>query len=208
MDIKIKKLTDGYARFREFQLQQPNSTYQNIMKQAQKPLALVITCCDARIDPVMIFDCAPGDLFMIRNVANLIPPYEEDSHYHGTSAALEFGIRYLEIPHIIVLGHTQCGGIHSLFEKHTDGPNSFIQKWMELAQVPFQSASNQPADIQESLCGKQALLGSLQNLMTFPWIKERVKTGNLQLHAWYLHLPEGSIDVFHPDTLSFVPLTD
>lgn len=212
MENEIQKLMAGYARFRNLQSQAPYCAYKEVLQQNQQPIALVITCCDARIDPVTILDCDPGELFLIRNVANLIPPYEEDSHYHGTSAALEFGICYLHIPHIIILGHSECGGIQSLFEQHTNPPNSFIHKWMELAQVSCQTnashSSPEHRREQENLCGKQALVGSRKNLMTFPWIQKRVEAGNLQLHAWYFKLPQGVIEAFNPQTLNFELLCD
>ncbi len=214
MDNEIKKLIEGYTRFRNLKAKHANDGYKEILQKPQRPIALLVTCCDARIEPVRIFDCDPGDLFLIRNVANLIPPYEIDSHYHGTSAALEFGICYLNIPHIIILGHSGCGGIQSLFKKQdAKQTNSFIDKWMSMAQVSCRLPEN-IADIppsakqsqQENLCGKQALLGSLNNLMSFPWIKEKVEAGSLQLHAWYFNLPEGIIDVFKADSQDFEPL--
>jgi carbonic anhydrase len=213
MDNEIKKLSAGYARFRNLKAKKSDHAYKEILQKPQRPIALLITCCDARIEPVRIFDCSPGDLYLIRNVANLIPPYEMDSHYHGTSAALEFGICYLNIPHIIILGHSECGGIQSLFEKHSKQPNSFIDKWMGMAQIAcklpdtiadMHSAAERTN--QENLCAKQALLGSMNNLMTFPWIKEKVDAGSVQLHAWYFNLSEGIIDVFKADSQDFEPL--
>lgn len=213
MEKSILKLKSGYTRFRTQQLQSPNSIYKAVLQQNQKPIALVITCCDARIDPVTILDCDPGDLFLIRNVANLIPPYEMDSHYHGTSAALEFGVCDLHIPHIIILGHSECGGIQSLFATQTKRPNSFIHKWMEMAQVSCHLKDSPSVDStergpRENTCGKQALIGSLENLMTFPWIKEKVAAGTIQLHAWYFKLPHGIIDAFNPNSGEFEPLCE
>lgn len=211
MKKSIQKLISGYMRFKDLQLEAPHSIYKEVLQKSQKPIALVITCCDARIDPVTILGCEPGELFLIRNVANLIPPYEEDSHYHGTSAALEFGVCYLHIPHIILLGHSECGGIQSLFAKQSNPPNSFIHKWMELAQVSCKTDdsgayTSEERRESENLCGKQALIGSLNNLRSFPWIEEKVKAKTLQLHAWYFKLPEGLIEVFNPSTLTFKAL--
>ena len=178
MSVEFEKLIAGYSRFREKFKSGSHLLYKHLSEQGQRPSAIVIACSDSRVDPAMILDCDPGDLFMIRNVANLVPPYEDDHHYHGTSAALEFGVCHLKIAHIIVLGHSQCGGIQSLLETNTVDPNGFIAKWMQLAKLSTRiQMSNDflPIAHQAELCEKESLAGSLDNLMTFPWIQKRVK---------------------------------
>jgi carbonic anhydrase len=128
-----KQLIAGFQRFRERSF--ANAQFHDLVQFGQMPSTLVVGCCDARVDPALILDCAPGDLFVIRNVANLVPPAENQGHYHGTSAALEFGVRNLAVQHIIVLGHAQCGGIHALLEGGVAKDDSFIAAWMRIAEA-------------------------------------------------------------------------
>ena len=197
MTIAIENLIEGYSRFRKHFYSKGNVLYKNLSEQGQNPSVLIIACCDSRVDPT-ISRCTPGELFVIRNVANLVPPYEEDDHYHGTSAALEFGVCVLNIPDIIILGHSQCGGIQALLERNTAHPYSFVDKWMELAIC---SEQDKP-----ELCERESLVGSLNNLMTFPWIRDRVKTKKLNLHGWYFNLSHGTIDRFDRESKRFLPL--
>ena len=139
----------------------------------------------------------PGDLFVIRNVANLVPPAENQGHYHGTSAALEFGVRNLAVQHIIVLGHAQCGGIHALLEGSVDKQESFIAGWMDIADAAREQVEREHANasskVRHRACEQQAILVSLENLMTFSWIRERVEQGKLALHGWYFDIEQGEL---------------
>jgi carbonic anhydrase len=176
----------------------------------QTPKALVVACCDSRVDPALVLDCAPGDLFVVRNVANLIPPAENQGHYHGTSAALEFGVRNLGVQHIIVLGHAQCGGIHALLEGSVDKDESFIAEWMGIAEAArvqiekeFAGASS---EVRHRACEQQAILVSLNNLGTFPWIRERVEQGKLALHGLYFDIERGELLGYDATTRKFETL--
>jgi len=145
-------------------------------------------------------ECAPGDLFVIRNVANLIPP-AEDSDYgrHGTSAALEYGVRILEVEHIIILGHSHCGGIRALLTGKGVGTEgaSYVSSWMRVAeearQIVLKKYPQTNEGIRERACEQQAILCSLDNLMTFSWVKERVAAGTLALHGWYFDIEQGQL---------------
>lgn len=210
----MNKLLSGYARFQQNHLKRTDADthYQRLLKQDQNPIAIIIGCCDSRVDPAIILDCDPGDLFVIRNVANLVPPYENDNHYHGTSAALEFGVCSLNIPNIILLGHSECGGIRSLLDKKPNKKSTFISKWMKLVKIP--SVAQMKSDPhfthkqKEEFYGKKSLTGSLKNLMTFPWIMERVETGHLKLHAWYFNLSNGNLEKYQPSTKDFKNLLE
>ncbi len=197
MQKDILTLIEGYQKFREHYFDKDNSTFAELVHQGQKPKVLMIACSDSRVDPALVMNCQPGDLFVIRNVANLIPPYEEDQSYHGTSAALEFGICVLGIRHVILFGHTQCGGIQTLIEYSHEscGSKSFLTKWMELAKVAHEAIINYhpESSLEEktTLCGQYSLINSLKNLQTFPWIAERVKQGSLSLHAWNFDISMG-----------------
>ena len=131
----IKGLVRGYHKFHSRTFKGYRSLFERLARKGQAPKALVISCCDARVDPALITDADPGDLFVIRNVANLVPPYEPDGHYHGTSAALEFAVHALDVKHIIVLGHSSCGGVAALARRHVEGAaaGEFIPQWMSLA---------------------------------------------------------------------------
>lgn len=211
MPKEIDYLISGHQKFREQYFEHDRALYDDLLKKGQKPRYIVISCSDSRVDPSILMNCQPGDLFVIRNVANLVPPCEMDSHYHGTSAALEFGICGLEIKHVIILGHSHCSGIMALLERHkrnnTPIENSFLSKWMELAnsacQYTLSHCPNHPILEQADMCGKRSILNSLENLNTFSWITERVKNGSLFLHAWYFDLSTGKINFFNPKQQKF-----
>lgn len=205
---EIKDLFDGNKQFQHTYFA-PSSPYKDFYNQlvveGQKPKIMLISCSDSRVDPSMMFNCLPGDLFVVRNVANLVPPYQHDGTYHGTSAALEYGVTALEVNHIIILGHTHCGGIKSLFDTphqhHKKKSDSFITKWMELARPAYKKVitnyRTEPLEIKTTLCEQYTLVHSLDNLKTFPWIHKRIKEGTLQIHAWYFDLATGLIHMYN-----------
>jgi len=202
-----RQLIAGFARFRERHFSQNDTLFRKLVEQGQAPKTLVIACCDARVDPALILDCAPGDLFVVRNVANLVPPAENQGHYHGTSAALEFGVHNLNVQHIIVLGHAHCGGIQALMEGKMHKEDMFISEWMGIADAAlrqvnreFQDASNES---KARACEQNAILVSLDNLMTFPWIRGRVEQGKLTLHGWYFDIERGELLGYNSDTRRF-----
>jgi len=190
-----KQLIEGFARFRERHFAREDALFRELVEQGQTPRTLVVACCDARVDPALVLDCAPGDLFVIRNVANLVPPAENQGHYHGTSAALEFGVRKLNVAHIIVLGHAHCGGIHALLEGDVQKGDAFISQWMGIAEAARERVDRENAGgaTRQHACEQQAILVSLDNLMTFPWIRERVEQGTLALHGWYFDIERGEL---------------
>src|SRR3989338_1020995 len=139
---------------------------QSLSHYGQQPQIMVVACCDSRVDPALILQCDPGDLFVIRNVANIIPPYEKDGKHHGTSAALEFGICFLKINHLIILGHSQCGGIQALLNQQNLPPNDFITSWVSLVR------NEQHAQESVDYYAKKALSQSYEHALEFPWIKQ------------------------------------
>jgi len=176
------QLIEGFARFRERHFAKDDALFRELVEQGQTPKTLVVACCDARVDPALILDCAPGDLFVIRNVANLVPPAENQGHYHGTSAAL---------------GHAHCGGIRALLEGDMQKEDAFISEWMGIADAARERVSREFADAgsaaHQCACEQQAILVSLDNLMTFHWIRERVEQGTLALHGWYFDIERGEL---------------
>lgn len=202
MQKDIITLIEGYQKFRERHFNKTSSLFAELVHQGQRPKVLMIACSDSRVDPALVMNCQPGDLFVIRNVANLVPPYEADQSYHGTSAALEFGICVLGIQHVILFGHTQCGGIQTLLENTHKKcePKSFLTKWMELAKAAHDATIERHAEssLEEKiiLCGQYSLIHSLKNLESFPWIAERVNQDSLCLHAWNFDISRGILEEY------------
>ena len=166
MEKSLNKILKGYESFRDKYAHGDTSVMQYLSKYGQKPEMMIIACCDSRVDPALILQCDPGDLFIVRNVANIVPPYEKDEMHHGTSAALEFGVSFLKVKHLVLLGHSQCGGIKALLSTCESSQNDFITNWVSL--IKTEDSSTLDADEYAKL----ALKKSYQNCMTFPWIKE------------------------------------
>ncbi|MES2677374.1 MAG: carbonic anhydrase [Pseudomonadota bacterium] len=210
MSENLEYVIAGYKKFRQKYFQSDNQLYEDL-KNGQSPKILVIACSDSRVDPAIILNCKPGDLFVVRNVANLVPPYENDSGHHGTSAALEFAVLSLGIKHIIILGHSSCGGIQALVQDPSKmQEENFISRWMEIAQPALQKTlenyPHQSIEKQVGNCAKFALINSLNNLFTFPWIKEKVASKELFLHSWYFNIDSGIIEEFDSKTENFTEL--
>lgn len=206
-----QQLIQGFRRFRERHFTRDDALYRQLVEQGQTPKILVVACCDARVDPAIVLDCAPGDLFVIRNVANLVPPSENLGGHHGTSAALEFGVRNLGVKHIIVLGHAHCGGIRALMESAGGSDQySFIGDWVRLVESARAGVEQDMPEASKEVrlrnCEQRAILVSLDNLMTFSWVRERVENGVLKLHGWYFDIERGQLLSHDATTGEFVPL--
>jgi carbonic anhydrase len=194
--LPMDSLIEGYRRFRAGAWQEHRAVFRKLATRGQAPRAMVITCADSRLDPQLVFDVGPGEIFVVRNVANLVPPYERDAAYHGTSAALEFAVRILKVEHVIVLGHAQCGGIGALLHGAGESGADFIQHWMEIAAPARDralAASGGDGERAQTLCEHEAIKVSLDHLLTFPWLKERVGRGELTLHGWYFGIEKGDL---------------
>lgn len=194
------KLLQGYRQFREKYAIGDNAIMQYLSDYGQQPQVMVVSCCDSRVDPAVILQCDPGDLFVVRNVANIIPPYEKDSMHHGTSAALEFATCFLKVKHLILLGHSQCGGIQILLKGANSQPNDFISPWVSLIDTPG-CHEHDPDEY-----AKQALQYSLENCLTFPWIKEQVDKQELMVHLWFFDVKKGQIFTYAEKDKQFRPL--
>ncbi len=203
-----KRFAAGFQRFQQQWYCTEHNIYDDL-KEGQHPLALVIACSDSRVDPVLLTDSHPGDLFVIRNVANLVPPYSPDKKLHGVSAAVEYAVRHLQLKDIIVMGHANCGGIHALLDtSHED--DEFIGVWMqiikrakEVVDMYFPEASEEEKLRQYEQWGIRV---SLENLLTFPWIREAVESGEMRLHGWYFDLNNGALYRYDDDTDAFVSM--
>lgn len=198
----ISKFIDGLARFQQNHYGD-NPQLADELKSGQNPKALLIGCSDSRVDPALLTNCAQGDLFMVRNVANLVPPYEKHPGYHGVSSALEYAVCSLKVEHIIIMGHSGCGGIGALLETaQGKDVGEFVGKWVNIAAAARDKVLSEMTDKtpeeQARACEKEAILVSLKNLLTFPWIKERVSTGKLSLHGWYYGIASGRLSYYNP----------
>lgn len=187
----MERLLDGYRRFRDRTWPAERDRYALLAHKGQKPATLVVACSDSRVDPQTVFGADPGELFVIRNVAALVPPYAPDGEYHGASAALEYGVRVLGVKRIVVLGHAQCGGIQALI----DGPpadSDFIAPWLHIAD-PVRRSVPPGASRADTLihCETEAVRLSLANLATFPWIAEAVAAGRLDLAGFRFGIATG-----------------
>ncbi len=195
----MDSLIAGYRRFRATAWPARRQLLEQLAEHGQHPRAMVIACADSRVDPAMIFDAAPGEIFVIRNVANLVPPCQPDGAYHGTSAALEFGVLGLGVKDLIVMGHGQCGGVQALLAGGADAPDSFIGPWMRLAEpARRRTLACHPADPQ-LVCEQETVRLSLENLQTFPWINERVADGRLRLHGAHYAIRTGILALLGND---------
>lgn len=194
MSEEIKRLIQGNRKFK--------NKFGKVLSDPHKPKILVIACCDSRVDPALIFNSALGQLFVIRSIANLIPPYSEAEQYLETSAALQYGVCVLNVEHIVVLGHSQCGGITALVDQTISDKLSLVAQWMQLVWLVYKRVVSEHPDLsleeQVTLCTKYALINSLHNLRTFPWIEQRVRDKRLELHAWYFDIATGGISECDP----------
>jgi carbonic anhydrase len=195
-----ERLLAGYRTFATQRLPTEQSRYRELSERGQSPEVMVIGCCDSRVSPEVIFDAEPGELFVVRNVANIVPPYAPDGQAHGVSAALEFGVQMLRVKHIVVLGHAQCGGIRALAQEDAAplSPGDFIGRWMALLTPTLQATPRKAGEIEQDFITrleKAAVRRSLDNLMTFPCISILANRGSLKLHGAYFGVAKGSLSV-------------
>jgi carbonic anhydrase len=195
----MQELIEGYRRFRVEQWPERRATFERLAARGQSPRVMVVACCDSRVDPTMIFSAEPGELFVLRNVANLVPPYAPDTAYHAASAALEFAVRVLKVEELIVMGHAMCGGIQALLASTQQPGDDFLDRWMRIAEPARERVvARAPADMQSAL-ELESIKLSLDNLRTFPWIDERVQSGQLHLRGTLFDVRTGVLKMLQPD---------
>jgi carbonic anhydrase len=203
-----QRLIDGYRIFRTQRLPTEQSRYRELSERGQSPEVMVIGCCDSRVSPEAIFDAGPGELFVMRNIANLVPVYQPDENAHGVSAALEYAVSVLRVKHIVVLGHAQCGGIRAFIDKIEPlSPGDFIGKWMAMFIKPGEVVEQRDQETMQHFVErieKAAVFRSLENLMTFPFVRKAVERGDMRLHGAYFGVAEGSLFVLDKATKEFL----
>ena len=201
-------LKEGYRRFLRDRHEPERGRYIQLAELGQSPMAMVIGCCDARIDIAAIFDAEPGELFILRNIANLVPPYEPQGKFHGTSAALEFAVQELKVPNVIVLGHSHCGGIDAYRQKlpPKSFDYSFVGNWLTLLDGLRLVESDRFTFGEETAFELAGVRSSLAKLHTFPFIERRLEDGLLQLHGLHFDLGSGALLMLDDETGKFVNL--
>jgi carbonic anhydrase len=205
-----QRLIDGYEAFAQGRLPAEQHRYRELAERGQKPEIMVIGCCDSRVSPEVIFDAGPGEHFVVRNVANLVPPFETQGTYHGVSAALEFGVAALKVKHIVILGHAQCGGIRAFAEDAEPlSPGDFIGRWMSLiapaAEKVGPRGAMSGAEYIERM-EKASIVNTLDNLMTFPRLRRLVEDGAITLHGAYFGVATGELSVLDKASGEFRPV--
>ena len=194
-----QRLIDGYNAFANGRLRTEQDRYRELAQSGQSPEVMVIGCCDSRCAPEVIFNARPGELFVVRNIANLVPPYAPDAQAHGVSAALEFGVVALKVKHIVVLGHAQCGGVKAFAEDTAPlTPSDFIGKWMSLMAPAAEKVGprgGRPVDEYLTLLEQANVALSLDNLMTFPRLRTLVERGDIMLHGAYFGVAVGDLSL-------------
>jgi carbonic anhydrase len=193
--MAMDRLTEGYRRYRTQRWPELKALHKTLAE-GQRPRILVLACCDSRVDPATIFDAYPGELFVIRNIANLAPPFEEGGGYHGVSAAIEFGVTQLEVETVLVMGHARCGGVAAALAREQGKTlGAFLDRWVSLLDAAKARIDLQGEDPQLAL-EHESVKVSLENLMTFPFVSKRVKDGELTLAGAHYGIANGRLDVY------------
>lgn len=196
----MERLIEGFRRFRRTYFEEHRARFERLAERRQHPRYAVVTCSDSRIDTTRIFDAIPGEIFLIRNIANLVPPYRPDERQHSTSAAIEYAVRILKVGQFVVLGHAGCGGIRALLDPPAQATD-FVASWLEIAAPARQRVLARGDEIEpgqrQRTCELEVLRDSLDNALSFPWVAERVEDGSLLVDALYLDLEQGELLLYN-----------
>lgn len=207
---EIVKLILGFRHFREKFYLGEDTTYTKLSNQGQVPKTLIIGCSDSRVDPAILSSAGPGEIFVVRNVANLVPPFESGGGFHGVSAAIEFAVVNLQVETVIVFGHRQCGGIRALLFPEECHAGGFVQQWMKVAKPAkeraLQSEESGDATLLWKKCELESLRTSIENLHTFPFVEAAIKNRGLNLMGIYFDLEKGELLELEESTGLFTPI--
>tara|TARA_R110002096_G_scaffold47539_13_gene126741 strand:- start:2411 stop:3058 length:648 start_codon:yes stop_codon:yes gene_type:complete len=186
--------------------------YRRLAENGQHPRAMVISCCDSRIHVTSIFGADEGEFFIHRNIANLVPPSSPDGEHHGTSAAVEYAVSALKVAHIVVLGHSNCGGVQGCHDMccgkapELEEKSSYVGRWMDILRPGYERVKDVDEAFRTRALEKEAVLISLENLMTFPFVHEAVKEERLTLHGLWVNVSEGGLEQYEPARKQFTPI--
>jgi carbonic anhydrase len=204
----MERLIEGFKRFRAEYFQEHRARFERLAGRRQHPRYAVVTCSDSRIDTTRIFDAVPGEIFLIRNIANLVPPYQPDDRQHSTSAAIEYAVRFLKVGQFVVLGHAGCGGIAALLDPPKQ-PSDFVASWLEIvrpARERVLADASLSSEERQHHCELEALKSSLENVLHYPWVASRVEDGGLLVDAMYLDLEHGELLLYDRGKDRFEPV--
>lgn len=207
------RLIEGYEVFLRGRFRREQDRYRELADRGQSPKVLLVGCCDSRVSPEVIFDADPGEIFVLRNIANLVPPYAPDGERHGTSAALEYAVKVLKVAHVVVMGHAICGGVRAYVETQSGAdvelaPGDFIGQWISLLGAAAAKIGPRatPAAVYAEELGRAAIIESLANLRTFPYVREAEAAGELALHGAYFGVADGRLFGLDEVSGEFLPL--
>lgn len=202
----MEHLVEGYRRFRAGHWPEYRDLYRELSQHGQKPPALVIACSDSRVDPAVVFNARPGELFVVRNVANLVPPYEEGDGLHGTSAAIEFAVKVLKVNMILVMGHGDCGGVKAALRGDPLGDSEFLAQWINLIRPAVSKVEHRdPNDAGSTeILERESIKLSLDRLLTFPFVAKAVEEGGLSLEGARFRVFDGRLEWLDKPTGSFI----
>jgi carbonic anhydrase len=208
------RLVEGYEAFLGGRFRREQDRYRQLGQRGQTPKILLIGCCDSRVSPEVIFDAHPGEIFVVRNIANLVPPYQPDSEHHGTSAALEYAVTILNVEHIVVMGHERCGGVRAYVDYLNDpngpaiAPGDFIGRWISLIEPAAAKLGQraEPIEAYAERLGRASIIYTLANLRSFPYVAEGEKAGRLVLHGAYFGVADGRLYGLDEATGRFHPV--
>lgn len=204
----MERLIEGFKRFRAEYFHENRARFERLAGRKQHPRYAVVTCADSRIDTTRIFDAVPGEIFLIRNIANLVAPFQPDDRHHATSAAIEYAVRFLKVGQFVVLGHAGCGGIAALLDPPKN-ETDFVIQWLDIARPARERVLRETglsAEDRQRRCELEALKSSLDNLVGYPWVAARIEDGSLQVDALYLDLEHGELLLYHRGRDRFEPV--
>jgi len=201
----MEKLLEGYRIYRQKRWPELRWLHRQLAERGQSPKTMVLACADSRVDPTTIFNASPGELFVVRNVANLAPPFEEAPGFHGVSAAIEFAVTALKVETLLVLGHAQCGGVAAALEDRPRDPHSFLDAWISLLDTAKSRLKTQGGERASEL-EHESIRVTLENLATFPFIQEAIASRGLQLVGARYGVGDGSLELLDTETGLFNPV--
>lgn len=207
----LKRLIEGFVDFRAGYWRDNRPLFERLAREGQQPKVLIVACVDSRVDPGILTSTQPGDIFTIRNVGAIVPPYGPDGRYHGTSAALEFGVRALGVEHIVVLGHALCGGMRALLAEDDVqlAQFEFLKPWTDIvrraADAVRLGAPELDAVATQKAVEQAGVVVSMGNVLSFPWVREKVEAGTIAIHGWHFDLRTGELSAFDPEAARFIP---
>lgn len=209
--MDIHDLITGYEAFREKKFKKYQNKFIDLVEEGQRPKVLFIACSDSRVDPALITNSDPGELFVVRNIGNLIPPFSADKDFHGTAAAIEYAVSVLNVTDIIVCGHSNCGAIEGVYRQIDEPTLIHVKKWLELGReardyVESRIGEGASSSKKHSMTERISVVFQLSNLLTYPEVARKVELGELSLRGWYYKIKTGELEYYDDESMTFKPM--